>query len=432
MRSALRVTLLHPGGGPFVVQAARAFAEAGLLARLATTLVDRPGSFLQRAACRLARLVGFDLARQLSRRAVEGVPPEQVVSYPWRELVRQTAGRIERSGVLLDRAWEWAELGFDRWVSRHALRGATAVYGYEHACRFSLEEGRRRGMLCVYDVPAPEHGFTHRLLRREMDRFPELAGAYQQRIRRPEVHGRRDGRRRREWAAAHLVVANSQFTRDSFAGYESAADPGRGLGKVVVVPYGAPPADPAGADGGSAGAGPLRVLWAGSFSLRKGAHYLIEAWKKASLGPAAACLDVYGSAMLPPAVLGRAPEEFRFHGSIPREELYAAYRRADVLVFPTLCDGFGMVVTEAFSRGLPVITTRNAGAADLVRPGWNGLIVPSADAGELAGALLWCVDNRPALRAMRPAALEAAAAWQWSDYRAALRRAVSDCYSRLS
>src|SRR5579871_6898491 len=110
MSSTLRVTLLHPGGGPFVVQAARAFAEAGLLARLATTLVDRPGSLVQRAACRLARLVGYDLARQLARRSADGIPPERVVSYPWREIVRQAAGRIERSGVLLDRAWEWAEL----------------------------------------------------------------------------------------------------------------------------------------------------------------------------------------------------------------------------------------------------------------------------------------------------------------------------------
>src|SRR5690349_18216457 len=117
MKAALRVTLLHPGGGPFVVQAARAFAEAGRLARLATTLVDRPDSLLQRAACGMARLGGFDLARQFSRRAVEGVPPERVISYPWRELIRQAAGRIERSGVLLDRAWEWAELGFDRWAS---------------------------------------------------------------------------------------------------------------------------------------------------------------------------------------------------------------------------------------------------------------------------------------------------------------------------
>jgi glycosyltransferase involved in cell wall biosynthesis len=426
----LRVTLLHPGGGPFVVQAARAFADAGVLARLVTTVVDRPDSPWQRAACGAARLAGFDLARQLARRGTDGVPPGRVVGYPWRELVRQAAARVGRSDVLLDRVWEWAELGFDRWVARHGLGGATAVYGYEHACLYSLREGRARGLFCVYDVPAPEHTFTHRVLGRETDRYPELLNAYQRHVRRPEVHGRRDRRRRREWAAAHLVIANSNFTRDSFLGYEDPAEPTRGLGKVAVVPYGAPPVDPTGAEGGSAGAGPLRVLWAGTFSLRKGAHYLIDAWKRAGLGPAAARLEVYGAVTLPEAVLRQAPGDFHFRGSIPREELYAAYRAADVFVFPTLCDGFGMVVTEAFSRGLPVITTRSAGAADLVRPGENGLIVPAADADALVAALRWCVDNRPALRAMRESALRTAAGWQWSDYRAALLRAVLEGYAR--
>src|SRR5262249_17927778 len=154
---------------------------------------------------------------------------------------------------------------------------------------------------------------------------------------------------------------------------EDPARPSQGLDKVCVVPYGAPPPDPGAVDGGSRGEGPLRFLWAGTFSLRKGAHYLIDAWKRAGVGPKAARRDHYGAVTLPAAVLAQAPADFQFHGSIPRDELYAAYRGADVFVFPTLCDGFGMVVTESFSRGLPVLTTRNAGAADLVRPGVNGL-----------------------------------------------------------
>jgi glycosyltransferase involved in cell wall biosynthesis len=430
MTAPLRVTLLQPAGGPFVFQAGRAFADAGMLARLVTTVVDRPDSLVQKTVCRLAAMAGFDLRRQLRRRAVPGLPPELVVSYPWREWVRQAAGRIERSGVLLDRVWEWAETGFDRWVSKNALHGATAVYGYEHACRSSFEEGRRRGMFCIYDVPAPEHEFTHRILRRETARFPELVNAYQKRIRRPELHGRRTARRQREWRAADLVVANSAFTRDSFRGYEDPARPEKGLDKVRVVPYGAPPPEPAGVDGGSKGEGPLRFLWVGTFSLRKGAHYLIDAWKRAGLGLPHARMDIYGQVTLPEGVRSQVPDDFQFHGSVPRDELYPAYQRADVFLFPTLCDGFGMVATEAFSRGLPVLTTPSAGAADLVKPQVNGLLVPPADAEALAASLQWCLDNRAAVRAMREGALAAAAGWQWSDYRAALLKVVLESYNR--
>ena len=172
----------------------------------------------------------------------------------------------------------------------------------------------------------------------------------------------------------------------------------------------------------------MRVLWAGTFSPRKGAHYLIDAWRRAGLSEREAVFDHYGAVTLPPSLAGKAPPEFRFRGSVPREELFDAYRVADVFVFPTLCDGFGMVATEAFSRGLPVLTTCNAGAADLVHHGENGLLVRAGDAEDLALALRWCVHNREALRAMRPAALATAAGWQWQDYRAALRSAILERY----
>lgn len=402
-----------------------------MLARFVTTVVEKPTSFAQRVACCMAGLIGFDLAREFRRRAIPDLPPERILKYPWRELIRLGIGRIDRSGVLQDRVWEWAEIGFDSWVARNALQNTSAVYGYEHACRFSLEEGRRRGLFCIYELPAPEHQFTHGILCRETDRFPELLNSYQKRIRQPELHHRRTERRRCEWQAADLIIVNSNFTRNSFAGYEDPAQPSKGLDKVCVVPLGAPEPDPAGVDGGSRGSGPVRFLWAGTFSIGKGAHYLIEAWKKVGLNSRLARLDVYGAVTLPSAVLSQAPSEFQFHGSIPRDELYTVYRQADILVFPTLYDGFGMVVTEAFSRGLPVLTSCNAGAADLIREGINGLIVPPADADALAASLQWCLDHQPILRAMRPEALATAARWQWSDYRTALLATVLDRFDRV-
>jgi glycosyltransferase involved in cell wall biosynthesis len=420
----LAVVLSHPSVAPFVQQAARAFSERGLLRRFITTVRDRPDSAWQGLACRTARWLGFDLARQLRRRAVTEVPTELVLSHPWREMARLATGKVDRSGVWTDRVWEWAETGFDRWAARHALGGGNVVYGYEHAIRACFEAGKDRGYQCVYDVQAPEHDFTQQILDRELKQFPELRGAYQEHIHKPEIHQRRVARRRREWQLADLVIAASTFTRESFAGYEDPQNPRRGLEKVRVIPYGAPPVDPAGQSGGSRGQGPVRFLWAGTLSIRKGAHYLLQAWRRLSLRESAATLDVYGAANLPPALVSQLPASIRLRGGIPREELYDAYRQADALVFPTLCDGFGMVVTEAFSRGLPVLTTRHAGAADLVLPERNGLLVPAASSERLAAALEWCLANRARLSAMRGEAVAAAAAWQWSDYRAALTAAV--------
>ena len=138
------------------------------------------------------------------------------------------------------------------------------------------------------------------------------------------------------------------------------------------------------------------------------------------------CWKLFGDITLPRKVLRRCPETVHFAGRLSPEHVLARYRQADALVFPTLCDGFGMVVTEAFSQGLPVITTPRAGAADLVREGINGFVVPAADPEALARALDWCLSHRADLHAMRVEARATAAGWQWSDYR---RRLINELLS---
>jgi hypothetical protein len=306
-----RVLLAHVNVAPFVQQAARAFAERGMLAGLRTTVVDRPGSAWQRAVCRAARAARFDLAAQFRRRAVTEVPPRAVVSRPWPELVRLGVSRVDRSGVWADLAHEWMETGFGRWVARSGLAGADAVYGYENAAAEIFRRARDRGLFCVYDAPAPEHRFSKRILEAEAAQDVSLDTAYQRHIRRPFRERRRDGRRQAEYARADLIVTASTVTRDSFAEYFRARGRDAEVKKLVIVPYGAPPPDPDGAAGGSNGRGPVRLLWAGSFSVRKGARYLLTAWRRVAPRPEAAVLDVYGTVTVPPAGFRPVPRTGR-------------------------------------------------------------------------------------------------------------------------
>jgi glycosyltransferase involved in cell wall biosynthesis len=98
-----------------------------------------------------------------------------------------------------------------------------------------------------------------------------------------------------------------------------------------------------------------------------------------------------------------------------------AYKEATLLVFPTLCDGFGMVVAEALAHGVPVITTPNAGAADLIVEGRNGFLVPPGETALLAERIGWCLDHADDLAAMREEAQATAGRWTWPDFRAEFR-----------
>jgi glycosyltransferase involved in cell wall biosynthesis len=405
----MSVLLFHTSVAPFVQQVARSLDEAGQLERFVTTVCDEPNRFRQRTLCATARLARFDLAEQLRRRAVTEIPADKVESHPWGELLRLLAGRFDRDGRATDFVWERAEKGFDRRVARKLHRGLTGVYGFEYGSLATFQRARQLGLRVAYEVPAAEAHFVQAVIAEEMKRFPALRTAYH-----AHTSAREDERTRRrgaEWDSADLVLVNSNFTRSTYA------NAGFDCSKVRVTPLGAPepvPADQA-ATGGRTGH-PLNLLWAGKFSFLKGAHYVLEAWRSGHFGRHAR-LNVFGHVSLPDEIMRPLPDGIVFHGAVARSRLFEEYQQCDALLFPTLCDGFGMVATEAWSRGLPVITTARAGASDLLQPGRNGLLIPHGDTTAIATAITWCLEHREELRAMRTPAHATAARWQWSDYR---------------
>jgi glycosyltransferase involved in cell wall biosynthesis len=415
------VVIFHPSVAPPDQQAARALYEAGQLEWFATTIRDDPSSTVQRLAAAAGRLVGRDLAAKFRRRAVTEIPFDKVEAHPWGELLRLAAGAFDRDGRLTDFVWERAEIHFDRLVARGLHRGLTGVYGYEHSSLHTFERARSLGLKVAYEMPAPESRFVQHILDAELDRFPDLRTAYYRYTAKRE--GRRTARRLAEWHSANVVIAASNYTKRSFSWA------GLDLGKVQIVPLGAPAVagrDEALRAGESLDSHPT-FLWAGNFTFRKGAHYLLEAWREGGFGRHAR-LRVFGTVGLPDRVLHPLPDGVELCGSIPRSELMAHYGSSDALIFPTLCDGWGMVVTEAWSRGLPVIITDCAGAADLLKNGQNGLLIRAGDARAIVESLEWCLAHRSELRAMREAALSTAESWQWADY----RRMLSDVLRRAN
>jgi UDP-glucose:(heptosyl)LPS alpha-1,3-glucosyltransferase len=84
----------------------------------------------------------------------------------------------------------------------------------------------------------------------------------------------------------------------------------------------------------------------------------------------------------------RSPAGVSYAGALAGEELRDLYAAADVFVLPTLYDPCANVCLEALAAGRPVITTRQNGAAELLREGINGSVVPHpAATAALAAAI---------------------------------------------
>lgn len=402
-----------PSTAIFGQEAARAFDEVDALEAYLTTFAHHSDSGLAKLLWRLPR--GQGLLRELERRAITSVPAEKVETRPFWEVVRTGAAKAGAGPIRVDKIWDHLSKNFTRAAGRRLNRpGISAVYAYEYSALEAFEAADRLGVAKILDFPSLNSRQFENLSRAQKALYPELKGPNDAYF--DALFETRQARRDAEMYAADVIITNSSVTRASHIA--GGADPDR----TFAVNYGAPPALESLGPVPDVSA-PLNVIWAGTFSIRKAAHLFAEAWR--GLDPTHAQAHVFGAVALPERLWKPAPEGMTFHGSVVRPVLFEAFERADVMMFPTLSDGFGMVVTEAFARGLPVITTDQAGASDLVRHGENGLIIEAGKPEAIREALDWCLDNRAALAEMRQAALATAKGWQWLDYRAGLREAVA-------
>jgi glycosyltransferase involved in cell wall biosynthesis len=128
---------------------------------------------------------------------------------------------------------------------------------------------------------------------------------------------------------------------------------------------------------------PLRLLFLGQVSLRKGIGVIFEALRL--LPDVAISLDIVGPLQVDvPEAITNDPRII-FHGPVARSETLAFYESADIFLFPTHSDGFGLTQLEALAAGLPVIASKFCG--DVVREGVDGHTLASLDPRELAGRL---------------------------------------------
>ncbi len=407
------VVLAHPGTSPFVQQTARALHEAGLLADYVTTFAYRPESLSGKLLRQGLRLRTKNPEALLQRRRVTEVPESLVATHPLREYLRMFAA----SGlgpVVADRVWEVTELSFARHVARHHLRDARAIYGYSHASLEPFRSQASRGGLRVYEVSHAHHATVTALLQPEFDAFPELRTEYVEHTSR--LDARRNRRRDEELELADLIIVNSSFARDSFLRAGTRSE------RIRVVPLGAPSVTQ---PPHRRERRPFIFLSAGSQSVAKGTHYLLNAWRR--LAPnAGAELWLVGNMQLPAGTLDNLPGTVVQRPTVSRPELFSIYQRAGALVFPSLFEGFGMVITEAMAQGLPVITTPHTAGRDIITDREDGILVPVRDPDALAAAMQWCIENPDAIRDMGERAATTAASWQWDDYRRVLSAAVSE------
>jgi glycosyltransferase involved in cell wall biosynthesis len=139
---------------------------------------------------------------------------------------------------------------------------------------------------------------------------------------------------------------------------------------------------------------PLRVLFLGQVNLRKGIGPLLEAIRLLRDDPVE--FWIVGSVQIQVPLDLRANPRIHWVGAVPQSTTAAFYRSADVFLFPTFSDGFGLTQLEAQVWKLPVIASKFCG--DVVKDGHNGWLLAELSATEMAAAVRRCLARPSQLR----------------------------------
>jgi glycosyltransferase involved in cell wall biosynthesis len=358
----------------------RALHRSGRLAALVTELW----------AGRWASIATPLLPQRIAERAHADLVDADILSFPWKSLTFEASAKAR--GLR-----GWARVGRrNSWFARRAagcLRalagrrdegGLGGVFSYSYAAGpifRAARDLRLRTLLGQIDAGPVEEG----IVVRAHERHPEYAGPWQP---APAEYW---SQWHEEIALSDQVIANSEWSRQCLAraGVDTA--------KIRVVPLAYEPAAPPvptrrAYPSGFSRSRPLKVLFLGQVTLRKGIAELLDAAQLLRDAPVE--LVIAGPIGI------RVPQRFRAHprvrwmGPVPRSRTQDLYRDADVFILPTLSDGFAITQLEARARGLPLIVSRNCG--EVVRPGETGLLLDETSATSIAAAIRTFLD-RPAL-----------------------------------
>ena len=311
-----------------------------------------------------------------SKRFLEGLYGKEIKPN-WRfEIPELVASKIGKSRRSIQMAVFNRDVKFDQYMSSILLRSkANLFWGFQGSCHNALRTAGQMGMPSICELATGHVVESIHLLSEERKMNPDWADSFDN-LDFPKDY---ELRLREEPHIAKNILAASTFTKRTLV------KDGVPLDKIKILPLGfeldhidykIP--------GESNVNGPLKLLYTGRITQRKGVSYLLEAMKRLK---GVASLDMIGFVHGKGAGLRKYREHIHLRPPLHQYDLFKEYWKYDALVLPSIFEGFGLVIVEAMAAGLPVITTTHTIGGDIIKHQKNGYLVNIRDVDGIVAAV---------------------------------------------
>lgn len=407
----MKILLSHPNGNANVRGALYGLQDKGLLYRYITSVAVFSLGFWH---C-VAKLPGM---KMFLRKSYDDNIQKKTICYPFKELGRQLASKLRlffltkhETGIFCtDKESEYIDKKTARYLERHHSN-IDAVYCYEDVALYTFRKAKSLRKACIYDLPIGHWRAMRQLLTDEKEKNPDWAMTIGGFNDSDEKLAKKD----EELRLADKIYVASSFTKKSLEFF-----PGE-LADIEVIPYGFPPINKnrkyVPLNGRK-----LKLLYVGGLSQRKGISYVFETSETLKEYVE---LTIVGKGDIDgcPA-LEKALTQVRYIPTLPHDEILKLMAVSDILLFPSLFEGFGLVITEAMSQGTPVITTDRTCAPDIITNGVDGWIVETGSAQPIIKILKGIMSEPVLLATTGRAAMNTASKRPWNKYEEELAESV--------
>lgn len=275
----------------------------------------------------------------------------------------------------------------------------SGVFCTEDCALETFKEAKKYGLKCYYELPIGYWREGKKIQQEESKIKPEYASTM------PLIKDslKKLKQKDKELELADVIFVPSSFVKETLKDVKTKA-------KIIINPFGVEKTKNKKTINKK---GKLKLIYVGSITQRKGISYLFDAMKKLENK---AKLTVIGLKNNKNKRVNEELSKHRYIPSLPNKKIIEEMRKHDLLVFPSLFEGFGLVILEAMSQGLPVISTKNTAAREIIEDGKDGFIVPIRSSTEIVKKINKIYKDRKKLEKMSLAAQRKSEKFTWEKY----------------
>lgn len=402
----MKVIVAHPGK-QHSFRVAAALKEAGFLFKYATTVYNKDDSFLMRV---IKLFLGKDNYARAQRRKCPALDDTDVLQ------LCELEGLILLALIRLDKSRRISQ-GFNNFVSRRFQRRLAAYiirekvdavisYDTNSTVLFSILKENAPNIVRIMDNAHPNRHYLYFSYHEHWDCVGPFADTltacgYLTDLKQAYSYGEEA-----KLAEYHIVASSYSQRALEFDGIERE--------KIFRIPYGVDDnkfLNPTRVYERSR----LNVLFLGEVNQRKGVRQILESAR--IINSPEVVFNIVGSGADHCSYLYEPYKPYvSFMGYVSYDELLNQLKNNHVFIFPTMGEGFGLVLLEAMAAGLIPITTRNCGGADIIDNGENGFLIDVGDTNAIVDILLWCKNNPTQCEIMSKKAISTARRFTWEKY----------------